>query len=189
MEMGVKKLMNTSQSPSYKVTLPVDDFLSNQVMLWRQYLAKNLDKSPEALLNSDKLRILIHEIRRKRLSNKTEELADLLNNLNVMDDSHKAARLLTAYLDPSATQLQKMKSIICHRCNVEGHTVRDLLLLNEVVLLINNFKYTCTCNTNISLCHFSGEVLFHCYVCWRDASSQKRISVPTRKLSKNKRTK
>lgn len=129
--MSSKKLLNYSSPPSYKsLRLFSTDWLGVQIQKWRDYLSKNLDQNPEMFISNANVKDLIQQIQNNNALIQDEgTLSRVLENYKINDNFSKAARLLIAFLDPNQTQLNRMKSIICHRCTKVGHTVscRDVL--------------------------------------------------------------
>lgn len=124
--MSGKKLLNYSAPPSFKsLKLFSTDKMGIQIQKWREYLSKNLDKNPDQLISNTNVKDLITQVQTNNsLCTDENQLSVLLKKYNLADNCTKAARLLIAYLDPSQRQLEQMKGIACHRCNIKGHTVK-----------------------------------------------------------------
>jgi hypothetical protein len=138
---GVKEAMRLSYTKLLEpVTIAVydkkskvklnDDETSKQIMSWREYNAKRLDKNPERMLKIARVPALAKEIGELQAVDE-ENLSQLLNKFQVEDDHHKAARVLMIFLE-GGEKLDKMDKIICRNCNKEGHTVIKLIIVATV---------------------------------------------------------
>lgn len=115
------------------------DSISIAVQDWRAYLAKNLDRDPERLISQLAVTQIIRAIQQNdQVRNDAGEIEKILVKHSIEDDSKKAARLLVAYLDPTHGELNRMKGVICHRCNTEGHTVSLYLGIYDICLLLKH---------------------------------------------------
>lgn len=126
MERGIPKFLKVSKETSHKCEK--QDVGDQRLQEWRSYLAKNLDKNPNDLLSTEKLRMLHSFISKNGFD--IVSLNIILRQLQLSDDCVKASRLLNAFLEPSQEQRRRMEKIICHRCNNEGHTVCNDILFS-----------------------------------------------------------
>ncbi len=127
MHLGISKLLNYSKPPNHRTkTLLPNGFVASQAKIWRDYLAKRLDKNPELLIKSADLGNIIVQIQQHGFND--EEILNLLRNV-YCDDADKAVKLLKAHLDESGEEMRMMATVICHRCNVLGHPVKVIIII------------------------------------------------------------
>ncbi|CAL8129943.1 unnamed protein product [Orchesella dallaii] len=125
-ERTIGKLLNRSELPRYPnniVTTPELQWVVERLFDWRSYLAKNFDRKPQQVLSQENVPKLANELHRTSRTD-VDIIAGLLRRYRVNDDFVKSARLLTAYLERDGTTLQKMRTVICHNCNKEGHVAK-----------------------------------------------------------------
>lgn len=119
---SIEKLANKGKLPKYKLNLPAGAFVNSTIVDWRKYLATRLDKKLDSIMQQRYLPLLSQEIEKLELL-EVRSVSTLLKKYHVGDNEEKAARLLVTFLMDDDVERNKMATITCFNCFLDGHNV------------------------------------------------------------------
>ncbi|CAL8131055.1 unnamed protein product [Orchesella dallaii] len=123
--MCVPKLSNYGNVPRYVPKHVSESWIDEQLLKWREYLAKNLDMKPPQVISDHAIKSISKSLRcDTRLASDVEFVSSLLYKHKICDKKEHAAKLLCAYLENDGIRLERMRNIVCHNCNRVGHTAK-----------------------------------------------------------------